>query len=371
MPKKSRYHYRKRHKPGTAPGTLSAEQGAPKPVIQIFGYGAADFSELTVASADDITQYLGKWPVIWVNVGGLGDVATIAKIGEIFSLHPLALEDTMNVHQRPKTEDYGSNSYTVCRMVNNRDFNDLDLEQISIFVGKNFVISFQERPGDSWDPIRDRIRRGAGRKIREGQADYLAYCLLDAAIDDYFPLLEIFGDHLDKLEESVIDRPDKNLLSQIQSSKRTMYTIRHAIWPMREALAQLMNCDQIVQPETKIFMRDAQDHVIQVLDIVENYRERVSGLMDIYISTLSARMNEVMKVLAIITTIFMPLTFIAGIYGMNFEHMPELSMKYAYPVTLGVMVFLAVVMVVLFWRMGWLQRDDLKPDRAAPLSDKA
>lgn len=357
------YYHRKRHKPGTAPGTLIVEQGAPKPVIHIMAYNATDYVDIRVNSADEIRGYIGKWSVLWVNVDGLGDADTVSRIGEIFNLHPLALEDTINVHQRPKTEDYDDYLYTVCRMANNRDINDLDLEQISIFMSRDFVISFQERPGDSWDPIRERIRRGQGKRLREGGADYLTYALLDTTIDDYFPLLEKYGDYLDDLEAQVLERPEQDILVKIQSAKRALYSIRHAVWPMRESVNQILGNEDLVRNETKIFMRDAQDHIVQVLDIVESYRERSSGLMDIYLSSMSARMNSVMKVLAVITTIFMPLTFIAGIYGMNFDYMPELKMHYAYPVTLGIMLLLAIGMIWFFHRLGWLSRKDLSSDQ--------
>lgn len=358
MSNRSRYYHRKRHIPGTAPGTLTAAKDATKPVISLVAFDENDIVEQQLESADRIRDWLGKYPVMWLNVDGLGDAETIRVIGEIFGLHTLALEDTINVHQRPKTEDYTTNIYTVCRMANETAGVDLDLEQISIFIGKNFVISFQEEPGDCWNPVRDRIRRG-GKRQRMAHPDYLAYTLLDAVIDDYFPLLEKFGDRLDDLEEQALNRPDKTIMVEIQSAKRILHTIRHAVWPMRESIGQIMEQDNLVSDDTRVFLRDTQDHVIQLLDIVENYRERVSGLMDIYLSSLSNRMNEVIRVLAVISTIFMPLTFIVGIYGMNFNtavssyNMPELNHPYGYPVTMLVMGLIALGMILAFAKAGW------------------
>ncbi|MGZ9097848.1 MAG: magnesium/cobalt transporter CorA [Micavibrio sp.] len=361
MVKHKKYFHRKRHKPGTDPGTLSPSQSAAPVAIRIIAYDSEKFVEATLKNIEEIKDYYGKWPMVWINIDGLGDIGAIQAIGEIFNLHPLALEDTVNVHQRPKTEDYETNIYAVCRMANDTGGGDLDLEQISIFLGKDFVLSFQESPGDCWDPVRDRLRRGAGKRIRTAGADYLAYTLFDAVVDDYFPLLEKFGDKLDELEERVLDNPDRSAMIEIQMAKRYLHTIRHTVWPLRESIGQLMNSEQLVDPSTKVFLRDCQDHVIQVLDIVESYRERVSGLMDIYLSSLSIRMNEVMKVLAVITTIFMPLTFIAGIYGMNFNtdlpfNMPELNMPYGYLVTIGIMALIALVMILYFRKVGWLTR---------------
>ncbi len=358
-----RYFHRKRPIPGTAPGTLTPEKNSITPSLYIFGYDENNCVEQRLDSVEQIQDFYGQWPVIWLNVDGLGDTNIIQRIGEIFGLHALALEDTINAHQRPKTEDYGTHIYTVCRMANDKESGELDLEQVSIFLGPNFVISFQEAPGDCWNPVRERIRRSTNQRLRKAGPDYLAYCLIDAVIDGYFPLLEKFSDKTDALEDVVLDHPDRTAMVDIQMSKRYLHTIRHTVWPLRESIAQLIAQDNLIQPETKIFLRDCQDHVIQVLDIVESYRERVSGLMDIYLSSLSIRLNEVMKVLAVITTIFMPLTFIAGIYGMNFNtkfpfNMPELNMPYGYIVTLGGMLLIAFAMILYFIRLGWLTRSE-------------
>lgn len=354
MGKRSKHYRRKNFVPGTPPGTLTADLDASPTEIHIMAYGPEEYTETVARSIEDIKTYIGKWPVIWVNVDGLSDVATISAIGQIFSLHALALEDTLNLQQRPKTEDYENHIFTVCQMINKTSGHEIDLEQISFFMGKGFVISFQERAGDCWNPVRDRIRRGAGKKLRNSGSDYLLYALLDSTIDNYFPILEKFGDHLDGVEDMALGRPRESVMAEIQDTKRSLYTIRRAIWPLREAIAEISRHEDLVTTETKVFMRDCQDHIIQLLDIIESYRERASGLVDIYLSSLSNRMNEVMKVLAIITTIFMPLTFIAGIYGMNFENMPELHAQHGYFIIMMLMAVIAVLMIIGFRRIGWL-----------------
>lgn len=365
MATRQRYDHRKRHKPGTSPGTLTAAGNALQPIMTLIGYGPGQFTEVTLKSPDEIQNYVGMFPVIWINIDGLGSAEIIQRVGDMFQLHPLALEDTMNVHQRPKTDDYITNIYTVCRMANDSG-PELDLEQISIFFGKGFVISFQEAPGDCWNPVRDRIRKGPNTRLLNNGADYLAYALLDALIDGYFPLLERFGDRLDALEEDVFSNPDSDVLVGIQKTKKALHALRHAIWPLRESIGQISNHEELVEPGTKIFLRDCQDHVIQILDILENDRERVSSLMDIYLSSLSQRMNQVIRVLTVISTIFMPLTFIVGIYGMNFNpsssrwSMPELNHPLGYPTVMVLMFVLALAMVVVFWRAGWFGVDGSK-----------
>lgn len=368
MATRNRYYHRKRHKPGTSPGTLTAAGNAPLPAMSLIGYGPLGFIETGLTSPDEIRNYIGKFPVIWVNVDGLGSAEIIQRIGEIFQLHPLALEDTMNVHQRPKTEDYITNIYTVCRMANDKG-PELDLEQISIFFGAGFVVSFQEAPGDCWNPVRERLRKGPNTRLLSNGADYLAYALIDSIIDGYFPLLENFGDTLDALEEEVFNDPSREVLFQIQKTKKTLHTLRHAIWPLRESIGHISDHEVLVQAGTKVYLRDCRDHVIQILDILENYRERVSSLMDIYLSSLSQRMNQVIRVLTVISTIFMPLTFIVGVYGMNFDtaisrwNMPELEHPYGYPMVIIMMALIALVMIMAFWRAGWFGVEDSKSER--------
>ncbi len=246
MAKHKKYVHRKRNKPGTEAGTLVPTQDSMQPPMQIVAFNADQYVEVTLQSVDEINDYYKKWPVIWVNVDGVSNAETVQKIGEIFQLHPLALEDTVNVHQRPKTEDYETHLYTVCRMANDISGGDeLDLEQISIFLGPDFVLSFQEAPGDCWNIIRDRIRRGTGNRILTSGADYLAYVMLDAVIDGFFPLLEKFGDRIDAMEDEVLNNPGNDVMVDIQMAKRYMHTIRHSIWPMRESINQLMSHERL------------------------------------------------------------------------------------------------------------------------------
>ena len=365
MRSRNRYFHRKRHKPGTSPGTLTPVVDAPAPVLEVIAYGPEGSTRAKLGSIDDLQPYLGKFPVLWLNVDSLGDAKVIERIGSIFGLHSLALEDTINVHQRPKTEDYITNLYTVCRMANDT-VEEMDLEQISIFLGPNFVISFQERAGDCWDPIRDRIAKGPNVRILNHGPDYLAYALLDAMIDNYFPVLEKFGDRLDRLEEKVFEVPGQETLVQIQNAKHALHTLRHAVWPLRESVGHILGHETLVMDGTRVFLRDCQDHVIQVLDILESYRERIGGLMDIYLSATNQRMSNVMRVLTVISTIFMPLTFIVGVYGMNFDRsvspwsMPELGWKYGYVGVLAFMLFVALGMIFFFMRAGWFSDNQPK-----------
>jgi magnesium transporter len=282
----------------------------------------------------------------------------VRGIGDHFGLHPLALEDTVHVHQRAKSEDYGEYVYFVCRMVTLEE-GKFVIEQVSLFIFPDLVLSFQERPGDCLEPVRERLRKSKG-KIRFQSADYLAYAIIDALIDGYFPVLEKVGDDLEDLEELILENPTERLLQQVHQTKRELLTLRRAIWPIREAVNALMREDlQAISPDTRVFLRDCYDHSIQLVDLVENYRELASGLMDLYMTGVSNRMNEVMKILTIFATIFMPLGFIAGLYGMNFNtqspyNMPELSWMYGYPFALALMLFTAVGLIMYFRRKQWI-----------------
>lgn len=353
-PKKRRrpHGFRRRTAPGAAPGTIRVDPEAPKPVLHVFAWTEKTIEESPLESTAAIRDWLGRGEFVWVNVDGLGDAATISEIGEIFGIHRLALEDVVNVHQRPKVEQYSNHQYIVSRMAAVREH--LETEQISIFLGTNYVLTFQERRGDCFDPVRGRLREGKGR-IRVGGVDYLAYAILDAIVDGYFPVLESFGERLENLEEEILVRPDGRTLSRVHRVKRELLTLRRSIWPQREAVSSLMrDPSDLVSDETRIYLRDCYDHTIQIMDLLETYRELASGLVDAYMSSVSNRMNEVMKVLTIIATIFIPLTFIAGVYGMNFRWMPELDWWWAYPAVWAVMIAIAVALVVFFARKGWL-----------------
>ncbi len=350
----------KRHMkpPGTAPGTLVAPEHADKPVITIISYDQDEMTEKIIGGPDEIKPFLSEENIVWVDVVGLGDTDLIAKLGEILGLHLLALEDVLNVHHRPKAEVYENEIFIVTRMV--RIINGvLDLEQVSFFLGKNYVVSFQERKGDCFEPVRDRIRKG-GRRIRFMRADYLAYALIDAIVDGYFPVLEHYSEKLIVLEDVVVANPNQKIVEDSYVVKRDFQVLHHSIWPLREAMRTLSGDVPLVHNETTQFFRDCHDHVIQIVDILEVYRERVAGLTDLYLSCLSNKMNDIMKVLTIIATIFIPLSFIAGVYGMNFDqnaspfNMPELRWYLGYPFALGIMLALAAGLVFYFWRKGWI-----------------
>lgn len=314
--------------------------------------------EREVEGVDAVGALLGRWPVLWLNVDGLGDAETIAEIGRLFDLHPLALEDVLNVHQRPKDESYGTYHFVVAQMVMAND--GLESEQISLFFGTHFVLTFQQRAGDCFDPVRERIRKSQGR-VRGNGADYLAYALLDAIVDAYFPVLEELGERMEALEDRVVAEPERRVIGEIHAAKRDLLTLRRAVWPLRDALNSLLRDTSLLSEETRLYLRDGYDHAVRILDVVETDREIASGLLDVYLSSVSNRMNEVMKVLTIIATVFIPLSFIAGVYGMNFNpdvspwNMPELNWRYGYPFAVGAMAAVGIGLLVYCWRKGWFR----------------
>lgn len=292
-----------------------------------------------------------------MDVRGLGDVGLIETLGRHFGLHRLALEDVLNTHQRPKLELFDDHVFVVARLPSGETG---VTRQLALFLGQGWLLSFAEQDEAVLEPVRQRLRTGRGR-LREQSADYLLYALLDAVIDSYFPLLETLGERLEALEDAVLDRPEPELIGQIHAIKHELLALRRAIWPLRELLNGLLRGDGgLLSPQVGLYLRDCYDHVIQLIDIIETYREIASGLVDIYLSSQSARMNEIMKVLTIIATIFIPLGTIAGIYGMNFDteaspyNMPELGWRYGYPYALTIMAVLATGMLAWFWRRGWL-----------------
>jgi magnesium transporter len=334
------------------------------PVISAIAYGPDECHELHPQDPSELKDVLGKRPVVWVNVDGLGDTELISKIGELFNVHRLALEDVVNAYQRAKVEPYEAHLFAVARMVHGGE--RLETEQVSFFVGEDYVLTFQERSGDCFDLVRQRIRSGRGR-IRRAGASYLAYALLDALIDGYFPVLETYGERIEALEGEVLKEPGPEVVGRIHAVKRDLLVLRRAIWPHREMANALLRDDSpFITDETRVYLRDCYDHLVQLLDIVETYRELASGLLDVYLSSLSNRMNEIMKVLTIFAAIFIPLTFLAGLYGMNFEWMPELHFKWAYPAALGVMAALAVVMLVFFRSKGWIGSAGKTPSGDGP-----
>ncbi len=358
-----RLRARRRSKPGTAPGTVTVDPQSRPPVIQLTAYDATRIVERPIERVEQIREYLDAWPVVWVEVDGLGSAGTIEALGELFKLHRLALEDVVNVHQRPKVELYDEHLFIVARMVSWNS--KLDTEQLSIFLGKNFVLTFQEQdhPGDCLSPLRQRLREGRGL-TRTGGPGYLAYALLDAVVDAYFPVLETYGERLEAIETEVIDGGSAEVVRQIHDIKHDLLLLRRAIWPQREAVNQLVrdHCN-FINAETRVYLRDCYDHTVQLIDLVETFRELGTDLRDFYLSAVSNRMNVTMRLLTVISTVFIPLTFIAGIYGMNFDpnsspwNMPELHWRYGYPAVLAVMGLIGAALMLCFWRAGWLRGD--------------
>lgn len=350
---------KRRTRPGAPPGTITRHPDAVSTQITLVTYGPDGVHEEGIADPWSLEGRELTAPVTWINVDGLGDVATIQQLGRIFNLHPLAMEDVANTHQRPKVEDYDDYIFIVTRMVGSCD--DLDRsEQLSLFLSANLVLTFQEYPGDRFDPIRQRIRHGGG-KMRGVGPDYLAYALLDAAVDGYFPVLEAFAEHLEVLEDRVLGNPDADIVGELHDLKRELAELKRAIWPQREMFNKLIRDPTfLVDDQTRIYLRDCYDHTVQLMDLLEMHHEAAFGLIEAYHSSVSTRLNEIMKVLTIIATIFIPLSFIASLYGMNFNtdisrwNMPELEWRYGYFYALSVMVLLAVALLVFFRIRGWI-----------------
>jgi magnesium transporter len=350
-------------KAGLPPGTLVhvGEKKAEAVKISYLDYDEQNFREKQVSNIEECFPFKTTSTVTWINIDGLHDVEIIEKLGKQFELHPLVLEDVLHTEQRPKYEDFDNYIFVVLRMLQyNEQIQDIESEQVSLILGANFVISFQERVGDVFESVRERLRNAKG-KIRKMGSDYLAYALLDAIVDSYFAILEKFGERIESMEEELVVNPKEKTLQQIHTMKREMISLRKSIWPLREVISGLQRSDSsLISETTGIYLRDVYDHTIQVIDTVESFRDMVSGMLDIYLSSISNKMNAVMKVLTIIATIFIPLTFIAGIYGMNFNpekspwNMPELNWYWGYPAVWVVMAVVLVIMLVYFRRKKWL-----------------
>jgi magnesium transporter len=351
------HSFRRRAPAGTSPGTLISHPDAAPPLIRVMGYGPDGLEERGVAGAAELAALRGSWPVLWVNVDGVGDAASIEAIGELFGLHGLTLEDVMNVHQRPKVEEYDEHLFAVVRVPSLGD--RVDTEQVSLVLGDGWVVTFQEHAGDCWDLVRERVRHGRGR-IRTQGADYLFYALVDAVVDHFYPVLEEFAARMELLEQRVMDDPQRSLVGVIHAARRDLTALRHAAWPLRDAIGPLYrDPTRLVADETRFYLRDTYDHAVQVIDLLESFREMAGSLMEVYLSSVNHRMNEVMKVLTIIATIFIPLTFIVGIYGMNFDpaagpwSMPELGWYYGYPAVMLLMLAIALGLLGFFRWKGW------------------
>jgi len=323
--------------------------------ITVIDYDEHEFQERTVENVEDCFAFRDTPTVTWINVDGIHDIELIEKLGAHFGLHPILIEDIANANQRPKMEDYNELISVVIKMLyfDSKDEHVLS-EHLVIIFGSNFVISFQEPDGDVFDCVRERIRNSKSR-IRKMGADHLAYCLIDAVVDNYFTILEKIGEKIETAEEHIIDMPGTSALQEIYGYKREMIYLRKSVWPLREVIGGLERIESpLIHKATKIYLRDLYDHTIQIMDTVETFRDMLSGMLDVYLSSVSNKLNEVMKVLTIIATIFIPLTFIAGVYGMNFRYMPELAWRAGYFIVLGLMAVVAIVMIVYFRRKKWI-----------------
>lgn len=344
-------------KAGLPSGTLvyTGEKKDEQVKINVIDYDEATFQEIELATVDACIPYKDKPTVTWINVDGVHNVQVLEQLGGCFGLHRLVMEDIMNTDQRPKMEDYGDYLYIVFKMLASGKDGEIVNEQISLILGANFVLSFQEGiEGDVFNLIRDHLRTNKGR-IRKMKADYLAYTLLDAVVDNYFVILEKFGDKIESIETELIKSPEQATVQRIYQLKREMIFLHNAVWPLREVVNALSKHEYpLIQESITPYLRDVYDHVIHIIDSVDIYREMLSSMLDLYLSSVSNRLNEVMKVLTAISLIFMPLTFIAGVYGMNFKYMPELEWRYGYFLVLFVMFGIGVAMFIYFKRKKWL-----------------
>lgn len=355
--------------PASEPGSLLfVDPEADKPDLRVLAYGPDQIVDVVIHDLAELDPLLATHPVVWVDVEGLGDEKLLRGLAAKFQIHPLALEDVVNTHQRAKVDSYPAHDFVVLRMLRTHD-GELDVEQLGLFLGPRAILTFQEgHQGDPFEPVRQRLRQGRPQ-LRQGGPDVLTYALLDAVVDGYFPVLEHYGDVLERLETDVLEHPTTDLLGQVHSIKRELLRIRRVIWPIREAMAALTREQSpYVKPDTRVYLRDVHDHAVQAIDLCEALRDLCSGLTDLYLSSVSHRLNEVMKVLTIISTIFIPLSFIAGVYGMNFDpaaspwNMPELKWAYGYPFAMGLMATIGFTLLYFFHRKGWLHRQKLGND---------
>ena len=342
---------------GASPGTISyvGRQRHEKVAIDLFDYNSDEITEKRLSNIDKALAYKEKDSVTWINITGVHDITLIEEVGRKFDLHPLILEDVTNTTQRPKIEDYGDYLFIVLKMAYfDNEQKDIIIEQVSLIFNSDYVITFQEKEADILDPLRERIRGDKGR-IRKYGADYLFYGIIDSIIDHYFIILEQVGEELELIEEGLISNPNRETLNRIYKLKRELIFLRKSIWPMREVVSNLQRSGySLIKKTTGIFLRDVYDHTVQVVETIETFRDMVSGMLDLYLTNVSNRMNEIMKVLTIFASIFIPLTFIVGVYGMNFKYMPELSWKWGYAGIWGVLITVGGGLMLYFKKKKWL-----------------
>jgi magnesium transporter len=349
---------RKSKKVGLAPGSLiyTGEKSTEKIRISIINYNEATLVEKELNNIEECYSYINSSTNTWINIEGLNDIKMIERLGLKFNIHPLVLEDILNTDQRPKMNDYDDYLYVVLRMLTYDPVERLiSSEQVSLILGHNYLISLQEKSGDLFEGVRERIRNGKG-KIRKLGADYLAYALIDSVVDGYFTILEKIGELVEDIEDELITEPKPENLHTIHQLRREMILLRKSVWPLREVINMMEKEEtSIIKKTINIYLRDVYEHTIQIIDTIESFRDMISGMLDTYLSSVSNKMNEVMKVLTIIATIFIPLTFIAGVWGMNFEHMPELKWPWIYPYGFwALMILIGGVMIMYFKRKHWL-----------------
>jgi len=349
-------HNISKKKIGQIPGSAiyTGEKSNQKLFIEAFDYTKDKFVEKEITKVEDCFGF-EYGSITWINVNGLNHVTEIEKIGKHFELHPLVVEDIVNISQRPKIDEHDDYMFVVLKMLYYDDHQKIVSEQVSFILGKDYVLTFQESEGDVFDEVRDRIRQAKGR-VRTMQSDYLLYVLIDAIVDHYFSVIEILGDKIEDFESAIFSGDvDGDVSKEIQNLKREILRVRRAIFPLREIISRIEKHESnLIQPKTITYFRDIYDHLIQVSENIDIYREMIWSLMDMYMTTISNKMNEVMKVLTIMASIFIPLTFIAGIYGMNFEYIPELQYKYSYFILWGVMIVLFLGMLYYFRKKKWL-----------------
>jgi len=355
--------FRKRTPPaGSRPGTLSIPKGSPPPRIHVFDYRADSVRESVIEDPAEIAPYLASENKTWVDVQGFGDEEKLRRLGDLFRFHPLTLESAVNVPQRASNEVGTEHQLIIARAPLLSEEGRIEVPQVCMILGPNFLLTLQDRYFGFFDAVRNRLRDGVGRPIRVFGPDYLTYALLDALVDHYFPIVEHLATELEDLEDEINEDPSQTVLARLHQIRRQLVIIRRIGWPQREALRSILrDPSPFVSPETQVFLRSVEQHITQIMEAVDSSRDMTTGLVDIYLSNLSQRTNEVMKVLTLMASIFIPLTFIAGIYGMNFENMPELRSPLGYPLALGAMVSVAAGMILFFRRKGWLgSRGDRK-----------
>lgn len=354
-------------KPGLSPGTLvppketqeNINNNIPKKtILELIDYTENDLLEREISSIDEVLQYRDNESVTWLNITGLQDTKLIEEIQTKFNIHPLICEDILSTNQRPKIEIFDDYIVVIVHMLTLKE-DILESDQVSIIIGKHYLLSFKETPADIFSMVKQRIRNGKGR-IRKNTSDYLAYALIDIIIDNYFTVLEKISDSMELLEDGLITNPSHKTLQTIIALKHELLLMRKSIWPLREVINRLNKSEtSLITSQTEPFIRDLYDHTIQIIDTIETLRDFTSGMVDLHLSSASNRMNQIMKVLTIISTIFIPLTFLAGLYGMNFQNLPELRWQYGYFVLLGFMFVLSCIMMYFFYKKGWLTNKEI------------